>query len=191
MIGKLTGTIEYTDSRQAIIGVGGVGYKLFAPISTLESLTVGAESEWWTYLAVRENALDLYGFSTRAELEMFELLITVSGIGPKTALGILNVADIKAIGQAVVSGDSTHLTRVSGIGKKNAEKIVLELKDKMFTDREEGVSNAGLKEDVDVIEALKSLGYSNREAQEALKKIPKAITGTSEKVKQVLKILGS
>ena len=119
----------------------------------------------------------------------FEMLIGISGIGPKSAMSILSAAPIETLRAAVSSGDPTHLTSISGIGKKNAEKIVLELKGKLvFTsDEMTGV----MKDESDVVEALKSLGYSQKEARDALKRIPKEITGTSEKVKHALKVLGS
>ena len=113
------------------------------------------------------------------------MLISVSGIGPKTALNILNLAPIQAIKDAVGSGDVNHLTKVSGIGRKNAEKIVLELKDKLGENKEQ----ADLQGDIDSLEALKSLGYSTQEAREALKKVPEEVKGTSEKLKRALKIL--
>jgi Holliday junction DNA helicase RuvA len=118
------------------------------------------------------------------ELGFFELLITVSGIGPKSAMSILSVASISHLKNAIISGDTTHLVKVSGVGKKNAEKIVLELKDKLSSSGEDFYSSG----DVDVIEALKSLGYGERESRDALKKITGTHT-TSEKIKKVLKLL--
>lgn len=189
MIGRLTGVVAYTDLRYLIVDVSGVGYKISAPGSIIDKARVGEKLTLWTYLAVRENALDLYGFSNKDELEFFELLITVSGIGPKTALGILNITTIATLRQAVSSGETAHLTKVSGIGKKTAEKIVLELRDKLGA----GIESDGIhiKDEVDAVEALKSLGYSHNEAREALKKVSKESLGTSEKVKQALKILGN
>ncbi len=148
---------------------------------------VGEPIFLWTYLSVRETALDLYGFLSKDTLDIFELLITISGIGPKTALGILNVATPEMLRQAVATEDTSYLVKVGGIGKKNAEKIVLELKDKLITtsaDFEGAERGAG-----DVMEALLSLGYAERDVRNVLKKMPKDLTGTGERVKYALKLL--
>ncbi len=183
MIGYLKGKIIEQNLKSVILEVSGVGYKVFTNISNL-----GAKKdvEFWTYLAVRENALDLYGFTTKEELNFFELLITVSGIGPKSALGILTVATLPNLRHAISTEDTSHLTKVSGVGKKNAEKIVLELHDKiegLVSDLNDSTSN-----DIDALEALKSLGYSEREAREALKKVTDS-KDTGDKVKKALKLL--
>lgn len=185
MIGHLKGTLIHQDLKSVILDVAGVGYKIYTNTASLESQT-GKTLEFWTYLAVRENALDLYGFTKREELEFFELLLTVSGIGPKSAMGILSVATLQNLRHAVSTGDTSHLTKVSGVGKKNAEKIVLELKDKLENAKfESGHSISG---DVDALEALKSLGYGEREAREALKKVTDS-KDTGDKVKKALKLL--
>ncbi len=190
MIASLEGIVTYQDLRFIVVNVGGVGYKVSVTGQTTEKFIQGEKVSLWTYLAVRENALDLYGFLTRDELEFFELLISISGIGPKTALSILNIASIAMLRQAISSGDTSHLIKVSGIGKKNAEKIVLELKDKLGPTREEDTAGH-YKNEADAIAALNSLGYSQKEARDALKEVPKEITGTGEKVKHALKTLGS
>lgn len=191
MISRLTGKIVYKNDKHIIIDVNGVGYKVATTIETMmKNEGYDKNITLWTYLAVRENAMDLYGFNSIVELNFFELLITISGIGPKTALGILNVASVNALETAIKSNDTSHLTKVSGIGKKIAEKIVLELKDKI--EDIEGIpetDNVGMKNDGDVIEALKSLGYNPYEAREALKKVPKDKEKTSDKIKEALKIL--
>ncbi len=189
MISQLTGTVIHKDERFLILDVNGVGYKLYISGETMGKVTSPEPVSFWTHLVVREDVLDLYGFLTRDELEFFEMLISVSGIGPKTALSIINLASIPTLKRAVVSGDHTYLTKVSGVGKKNAEKIVLELKDKLIVVFEEG-DVAGQAES-DSLEALKSLGYPEREAREALKKVPKEVTDTVERVKHALKLLGS
>ena len=182
MIGYLKGLLVHQDLKSVILDVSGVGYKIS---TNTASLGKNKTMEFWTYLSVRENALDLYGFKTKEELEFFELLITVSGIGPKSAMGILTLATLSNLRHAIGSGDISHLVKVSGIGKKNAEKIVLELKDKLVglgTDVGNTISG-----DVDALEALKSLGYGEREAREALKK---AEGDTAEKkVRAALKLL--
>jgi len=184
-----------TGDRYAVLGVGGVGYKVFVTDDTLHLLErqkgkAGAgEMVMWTHLAVRENALDLYGFLDRKEKDFFELLITVSGIGPKSALNILSLVSGDTLINSVRTGSVAHLVKVSGIGKKTAEKIVLELKDKL-NDFEGSGSTAGMSSDSDVIEALKALGYDADVARDALKKLDKDISDTGAKVRAALKVLG-
>ncbi len=184
MIGHLKGTIIHQDLKSVILDVSGVGYKIYTNVGGFSNTK--KEMEFWTYLAVRENALDLYGFAKRDELDFFELLITVSGIGPKSAMGILSIATLQNLRHAISTGDISHLTKVSGVGKKNAEKIVMELKDKL-----EGLNldmTYIISGDVDALEALKSLGFGEREAREALKKVTEA-KDTGEKIKKALKLL--
>ena len=185
MIGHLRGKILDQDLKSVILDVSGVGYKVYTNTSLLEK-DKNKEIEFWTYMAVRENALDLYGFTTKEELHFFELLITVSGIGPKSALGILSVASLSNLKQAIISGDTSHLTKVSGVGKKNAEKIVVELKDKLG-EMAYGEENS-ISGDVDALLALTTLGYGEREAREALKKVLDS-KDTGDKVKKALKLL--
>lgn len=172
-----------------VVDAGGVGYKIFVTTDTALEAELEKTIFLWTHTAVRETVLDLFGFSERESLELFELLITISGIGPKTALGILNVASPSLLRQAVASEDTSYLTKVSGIGKKNAEKIVLELRDKLqITETEK---SADMRAEGDALEALVSLGYSERDARESLKKVPQEIEGASERVKAALKLLAS
>ena len=142
----------------------------------------------WTHLHVRENALELYGFLEYAELEFFEMLIQISGIGPKSALGVLSVAAIDTLKKAISSGETSYLTKVSGIGRKTAEKIILELREKLGDLSEAGKTM--LKGEQDVLGALESLGYSVNEAREALRHIPENIEGTNNRIKEALKNLG-
>ena len=189
MIGTLKGILAYKDLHTLIVDVGGVGYKVSVTTDITLDAIPGETISLWTYLAVRENALDLYGFADKSTLEIFELLITISGIGPKTALGILNVASPSMLRQAVSENDISYLTRVSGIGKKNAEKIVIELRDKLIvTTEEKGID---LRAEGDALEALVSLGYNERDAREALKKVPKDIESASDRVKHALKLLAN
>jgi holliday junction DNA helicase RuvA len=187
MIGTLSGNVAHKDLHMLIVDVGGVGYKVSTTTETALDALTGNPIRLWTYLAVRENALDLFGFKDKETLDAFELLITISGIGPKTALGILNVASVEMLRQAVGENDTSYLTRVGGIGKKNAEKIVLELQGKL-TPLDAGIN---FKTEGDALEALVSLGYGERDAREALKKVPKDTTDTSDRVKQALKILAN
>jgi len=192
MISSLHGTIIELGNRYAVIDVNGVGYKVFVTDDILHTLKTGSETIMLTYLVVREDALDLYGFISKKEKHFFELLIGISGIGPKSALNILSIVSSDSLVSAIRSGSTSHLVKVSGIGRKTAEKIVLELKDKLggiSGEIEEG-SAIGMSSDLDAIEALKALGYDADEAREALKKIDKDISDTGAKVKAALKTLG-
>lgn len=189
MIASLKGILTHMTDRFVIVDVGGIGYKVFMSGDSLHGLKNGQELFLWTYLAVREDALDLYGFTKKKDKDFFELLIGISGIGPKGALNILSAASSETLVSAIQSGSTAHLVKVSGIGRKTAEKIVLELKDKLGGLSGEDIT-VGMSSDMDVIKALKALGYDTDEAREALKKIPREITETGAKVKAALKMLG-
>lgn len=189
MIGYLEGIVVAQRGAQAIINVNGIGYKVGCTKETLASLPLGSSAAMWTHLAVREDALDLYGFLHEDELRFFELLTTVSGIGPKSALGILDATTVETLRSAIAGGNASYLTSVSGIGKKTAEKIVLELKDKVGLVAES--SNAALKGDREALEALRALGYSAQEARETLRKVPSEISGSSARLREALRLLGS
>jgi len=190
MIASLAGNIRHKELNSITVDVGGVGYRVAVTTETALEAKVGSPISIWTHLVVRETALELFGFLDKETLEIFELLITISGIGPKSALGILNIVSPATLRQAVASEDTTYLTRVSGIGKKNAEKIVLELKNKLkFSKEDTSTGSVQAREESDALEALVSLGYSERDARDALKKVPKNIEGASERVKAALKLL--
>jgi holliday junction DNA helicase RuvA len=192
MISSLSGTIIHKELNSLVVDVAGVGYKIFVDTTTALENEIGSERTFWTHLAVRETSLDLFGFIERTTLEIFELLITVSGIGPKTALGILNVASPTTLRQAVANSDTSYLIKVSGLGKKTAEKIVRELEGKLVTAKDEsGMGAKQARTNSDVLEALVSLGYSERDAREALKEIPTELESTSERVKHALKLLSN
>ena len=186
MISYLSGTVSEKAARHAIIDVHGVGYKVWATEDTLRKLKAGTETMLRTHHAVREDTEELFGFLEENDLKLFELLLGVPGIGPKTALNILNVATPETLRRSITSGETACLTKSGGIGKKTADKIILELREKLGAG-EEGV---GLKEEVDALEALKSLGYSHSEARDALKNVPREAASTSERVKHALKLLG-
>jgi len=191
MIAKLTGTVSDIGNRFVVLDVGGVGYKVSVTDDTLHRIKIGEKASLLTYLAVREDALDLYGFASKKERGFFELLIGISGIGPKSALNILSLVSADALATSIQSGSVAHLVKVSGIGKKTAEKIVLELRDKLggISD-ESGAFSAGMSSDIDAILALQALGYEVDEAREALKKVGKDTLDIGEKVKAALKELG-
>jgi holliday junction DNA helicase RuvA len=186
MIGTIRGEVAYKGLHGLIVEVSGVGYRVATTTETALEAKEGKEIYLFTYLAVRENALDLFGFTDKDNLDVFELLIGISGIGPKTALSILNVATPSMLRQAVANDDTSYLTKVSGIGKKNAEKIVLELRDKLVTTSADKRSD--LRAEGDVMEALLSLGYNERDIRDVLKKMKGSGTA-SERVKQALKLL--
>jgi Holliday junction DNA helicase RuvA len=192
MISHLTGTVIDLDLRYAVIEVNSVGYKIHASTDVLEHLSHQKEIvSLWIHTVVREDAFDLYGFLKKSDMEFFELLLTVSGIGPKSALAVLNSASPDTIKDAIFEDDASHLTKVSGIGKKTAEKIIRELKEKVgITDLKDGVARTGStkKESSMAIEALMSLGFSADDARDAIKKIDKNLS-TQEQVKLALKTL--
>ncbi len=187
MIAFLKGKIEFNTDEYLILEVNGVGYKVYIPGNTFKDLPDKKEKiKLYTYLYVRETAMDLYGFLKLEELEIFELLISISGIGPKGALGVLNVVSISTLKKAIANEESEILTKVSGIGKKMAEKIILELKNKVgekFKDQKTG-------SDSEAIDALMSLGYKLKESREVLKKVPDEVKGVENRVREALKLLG-
>lgn len=189
MINQLTGKISHLSDKFLILNVSGVGFKVY--ISADANLSLSKKTDetitLWTHLSVKEDALDLYGFEEKEELEFFEKIISVSGIGPKKGLGIISIAPVKTLRKAIATKDISYLTQVSGIGRKNAEKIILELRDKMG---EEEAEEGGMKEETDVIMAIKSLGYSSNEARKAIKDVPADIKGISNKIKWALKNMG-
>ncbi len=171
MISLLQGKIINNKNGQVLVmTAGGVGYSVYGSLSGLKKWKAGSEETVLTYLVVRENALDLYGFVDEAERDLFLHLIQVSGVGPKTALHILSLGTTAEIGSAISRGDLNYLTKVSGIGKKTAERIIIELRDKVsvsFGDSKEEVSGVSS----DVVEGLVSLGYAANDAREVVKKI--------------------
>src|SRR3990167_3695160 len=189
MIGSIKGKIILKTDKFIIIETIGVGYKINISPDTLSKLKkTNEEVLLWIHTHVREDILDLYGFLDRQELEFFEMLINISGIGPKGALSILGIASIETLKKAVGTGDTAYLTKISGIGRKTAEKIVIELRDKIASDAS-GKGGTSLQGELDALEALKSLGYSQNEAREALKKVSPEVN-TNAKIREALKILG-
>ena len=187
MIGSIRGKITHKTDKFLIIETGGVGYKINVSPETLTKAREGSEMALFIHTHVREDALDLYGFDTLKELEFFEMLINVSGIGPRSALSILGTG-VATLRKAVATGDTAYLTKISGIGKKTAERIVIDLRDKIASEDSEKAGSS-LQGELDALEALKSLGYSQNEAREALKKST-AGADTNTKIREALKILG-
>lgn len=190
MIAHLEGTVLHMTDKFIVIDVAGVGYKVFASSDALTLCEIGSPIALWIYTAVRETAFDLYGFATIDEMAFFELLLDVSGIGPKSALSILSVAPADTLKRAIATGDMSYLNKVSGIGKKTAEKIIVELRDKLHAHKGELGAPSALRDESDIIEALKSLGYNQTDARDALKEVPPTIVGTNARIKEALKVLG-
>lgn len=188
MIACLKGKIELKTNKFVVLDVNGVGYKTFCSTAVLEKLgEKGEEIKLFTYLYPRENILDLYGFLSFEELDFFEMLISISGIGPKAGLAVLSIASLKDLKTSIASGQVSLLTKVSGIGKKTAERVILELSSKVLASGEDVKK---LITDDEAIDALTSLGYTNRQSREALKQVPIKVKGTTERIKEALKILG-
>jgi len=192
MIGKLTGRFDGTTQEGAVvIDVNGVGYVARVPLFALEALKASRAEAVALYIhtAVREDAIDLYGFTSEEELGFFKQLMSVSGIGPKTALGILNASDVLSLKRTIAQGDAVALTKVFGVGKKSAERIVVELRDKVVVIS----AGADLGGEGEVIEALMAMGYSAQEARAALKSLPQDSKGgtVNEKISAALKNLGT
>jgi len=188
MIGKLTGTLEDKNPPQLLVDCHGVGYEVFVPMSTFYNLPeLGAKVSLLTHLVVREDAQILYGFATAAERAAFRELIKISGVGPRTALSVLSGMSVGELAQAVTLQEAARLVKVPGIGKKTAERLLLELKGKLGADI--GVS-AGVTSatHADILQALLALGYSDKEAALALKALPNDV-GVSEGIKLALKAL--
>lgn len=188
MFAQIAGKIAGVRGGNVIVDVNGIGYKVSVSAYTLGKVAGMEEAVFHIHTHVREDQLALYGFLSEDELEMFELLISVSGIGPKAGLGILSIADTDTIRAAVVNKDPSVLTKVSGVGKKTAERVIIELENKVSAPTGKGAS--GMTDDQEAIEALLSLGYRITEAREALKLVPTEVTGVGERVRAALRNLG-
>ena len=190
MIGKLSGTLLEKNPPQVLVDCGGVGYEVDVPMSTFYGLPeLGQRVALLTHFVVREDAQLLYGFATHAEREGFRQLIKVGGVGPRMALSLLSGMSVGELAQAVTAPEAGRLVKVPGIGKKTAERLLLELKGKLGADL--GLpAGAALPGDAhgDIGQALIALGYSDKEATAALKALP-ADVGVSEGIKLALKAL--
>jgi Holliday junction DNA helicase RuvA len=185
MIGSIKGKITHKSTSYVIVETNGVGYKIFLPQIILVSKHVDDEVSLVIHTYVREDQITLYGFETLAQLEFFELLLTVSGVGPKSAMGIMSLSNLDMIKSAIASGDAGIFKKVSGIGTKTAERVIVELREKL---KNEGIAAPIAQEHNDALEALVALGYRENDAREVLKKIPSDKT-IQEKIKLALKAL--
>jgi len=192
MIASLNGKLEALGSDWAVINVGGIGFQVHMPTSTLSTLgTIGEEVRLHTHLHIREDNATLYGFASAEELQLFQTLIGVSGIGPKLALSILSAMAVDKLTMAIATGNTHLLTEVPGIGKKTAERLILELKDKIGA---RWVITPGarlVQENTEVVAALTYLGYSVAEASRAVASLPSASDlSLEEKLKLALQYFG-
>ncbi len=188
MIGKLSGTLDHKNPPEIIIDCHGVGYEVQVPMSTYYNLPeLGGAVSLLTHFVVREDAQILYGFASAAEREAFRQLIKITGVGPRTALSVLSGMSVGELAQAITLQQAGRLIKVPGIGKKTAERLLLELKGKLGPDLGV-VATVASDAQADILQALLALGYSDREAAAALKALP-AEVGVSEGIKLALKAL--
>ena len=189
MIGRLTGTLLEKQPPELVVDVQGVGYELDVPMSSFYNLpAVGEQVSLYTHFAVREDAQQLYGFLTVKEREAFRMLIRISGVGPRLALAVLSGLSVDDLVQAVAMQESSRLTRIPGVGKKTAERLLLELKGKLADALPAVGVPAALSVERDALHALLALGYSEKEALPALKSLPEGLS-LEEAIRQGLKLL--
>lgn len=191
MIYSIKGKLTEKRDHFFVVEISGIGFQIKSSFNVLKNLSqIGSEVNVFTYLHVREDALELYGFLDKEELNFFKMLIGISGIGPKSALGIMGVEKVEKLKAAINEGRPELLTKASGVGKKTADRIILELRGKLK--QEESGKIVGLMEsDQDIVEALANLGYSKNQAKEALAKVDSKIIKMEERIKEALKLLKS
>ena len=200
MISLLAGKVKNINEKSlTIMTFGGVGYKIFTPLNTLLSLEENQEVEMLIYTSIKEDAMDLFGFTNKNELSLFEKLITVSGIGPKSALTMLSVSSVEHIALAVENGDASLLSGIPGVGRKSCEKIIIELKGKLSqfikSNKDEKNADQYLQEENDARLALTSLGYNEKDINSSIKEIKDKISDkfknmkANEIIKEALKNL--
>src|SRR4030042_3584933 len=190
MIGFLKGKVELLSRPFTIINVNGVGYKVLVSENVYKKLILNDEVKIFTYTYVREDELALFGFLEYEDLSLFENLITVSGIGPKTALNIFSFGERKEIIDAIIKGNVGFFTSVPRLGTKNAQKIIIELKNKMGGDHELDLSGKDFLENSQILEALKNFGFSKEESIKALRDIKETGLSAEDKIRLALKNLG-
>ncbi len=190
MIAYLEGKVLEKDLESIILNVNGIGYLIYVTPELIQQAQETEVLSIWTYLAVRENALDLYGFKTKKDISIFKLLLSISGVGPKSAISILSATSVETLVSGIRSNDPAYLSKMSGISKKMSEKIVLNLKDKLGVEQfGEKTENDSGNQNVVAIDALVALGYTERDSREAVAKI-KDLKDPESVIKQALKILG-
>jgi Holliday junction DNA helicase RuvA len=192
MIAHIEGRLGEIDQDAVVVHVGGLGLRVYVPKSLIARCgPIGSTLALHTYLHVREDDLSLYGCATRDELQLFKLLLSVSGVGPKVGLSVLSAMSADEVRRAIATEQAVVLARVPGIGAKTAKKIIFELKDKVQVAGVESWQPAAVEQDTEVIAALTSLGYSVVEAQMALQQVPSSLEGIEERLRAALAYLGS
>lgn len=189
MIAHVSGIVTEKFGSSLIVDVSGVGYEIQVAASDFEIALLNEEVKFYTYHHVREQSQELFGFSSLAAKKLFELLITVQGVGPKAALAILSISDSETVRNAIASSDSVFIARASGIGKKTAERVVVDLSDKVGLAIRTNVDNRGISDirtNDEALEALMALGYNLNDATKALEGIPTDIS-TANRVRQALR----
>ena len=192
MISHIKGVLEEKfGSNGVIVDVNGVGYELMVPAPDFEGVNLGEEKKFYTYHQVRENTEELYGFSSLVAKKLFEMLISVQGIGPKAGVAILSLADAEEVRNAIANGDTVFISKASGVGKKSAERVIVDLKDKVGIPSKYGATDVkyGVKkvdETDEALDALIALGFTLKEATTALEKLPVDLP-VEERIRQALK----
>lgn len=191
MIAHIKGVVAEKFGNSLVIDVNGVGYELMVPVPDFEDALLDTESKFYTYHVVRENAEDLYGFSSLAAKKLFELLISVQGVGPKAAIAILSLAEAEEVRNAIANADAAFISKASGVGKKSAERVIVDLRDKVgvpshygATEVRKGVAMSA--EPDEALDALIALGFPLKEATAALENVDKTLP-VEERIKMALK----
>ncbi len=190
MISYLKGTIKDKRQKFIILLVNNVGYKIHTTNKFLEKTKQEQQVELFIHLRQNDDSINLYGFPRQEELQLFELLLSITGVGPRHALGVLELSTAQDIKKAILRDDPSILYKVSGVGKKTAERIVVELKNKLDSLPTDEKKIPLDDTDTEAFDALTSLGYSDPDIRQAIKRLPADITKTEEKIKQCLKFLG-
>ena len=192
MISHIKGVVEEKfGANGLIVDVNGVGYEMMVPVLDFENVNLGEEKKYYTYHQVRENAEELYGFSSLIAKKLFELLISVQGVGPKAGIAIMSLAEAEEVRNAIANGDVAFVSKASGVGKKSAERVIVDLKDKVGIPSRYGateVKGVGMNDsEVDeALDALMALGFTLKEATVALAEVDKSLT-VEERVRLALK----
>lgn len=192
MISHIKGTIDEKFGNSVVVDVNGVGYEVMVPSNDYEDARLGEEKKFFTYHAVRENTEELYGFSSLTAKRLFELLISVQGIGPKAGIAILSLSDAEEVRNAIANADASFIAKASGVGKKSAERVIVDLRDKVGAPSKYGVSEVktgtavATREPDEALDALMALGFTLKEASSALEGVDTELS-TEERIKLALK----
>lgn len=190
MIAHIRGVVEEKFGNSVILDVSGVGYEMLVPTPDFEAVLLGEERKFFTYHAVRENSEELYGFSSLAAKKIFELLISVQGIGPKAAISILSLSEAEEVRNAIANADTAFISKASGVGKKSAERVIVDLRDKVGIPSHYGATEAKFltadKGSDEALDALIALGFPLKEATAALENVDPSLS-VEERIKLALK----